>query len=255
MNESINDPVVVNSNKIEPVGTGNDGGNNDRLQSNNEEERKGEYSSRATEDNIDIQAEEIYFQEQKSFAYEALLQALKIQLEYYFSPANLVRDTFLRSIMISSYKKENKDQDQNESNENDKAATENSDRQYVPISRLERFGNIQKIIHHYESQRRHFALSANDSPLTIESESFYNTIPQLLRDAALLSPTLELIIFPEENFASATEGKDILATDMLRLGVGPIQSIMSEVQNMQPTESKKGEKQVSVHCLELLNWI
>lgn len=186
-------------------------------------------------------------QEQIQNLDEQLREALKAQLEYYFSTANLVRDTFLCSVMTTN---------------NSSDIDEESGQKFAPVSVLERFGNIQRIIHHYESQRHHISHSANATDDAIDDGSYYKIIPNLLRDSALLSSSLKVIVLDNDdtkiddaadssnsNNESVTSSTDVLTVNVFRLGIGPIQSIWDETEKMKSLESSKEEKKAEKNII------
>lgn len=194
-------------------------------------------------------------EEQNQLILQALLDSLKAQLEYYFSPTNLARDSFLTSLMASTQLLYLSDDDENAPEDQNQEEGRNA-----PVTVIARFGNVQKIINQFEEQRRQVAMAAYMDETEIEKESFYRVIPFLLRDAALLSPVLEVVLLANpypapmysnnEEYLSTCYGKEavqqctnakkdkanILAADVFRLGVGPIPSC-TETQPEQTIEA------------------
>ena len=191
--------------------------------------------------------------DQNNHVRQALLQALKAQLEYYFSPANLARDTFLRSIMIADNTQAVSSEDQEISENKLKSQEDSNDSKgkdqhtcsYAPITVLVRFGNIQKIIHLYENQRQQISFSNNEDVDEIQNVSFHKRIPNLLRDAALSSSSLKVVVISESKEIDSNAANEVMSTNVLQLGIGPTASILNELQNMQQIEAKQNEKQVS----------
>lgn len=187
---------------------------------------------------------------------DGVKNALRVQLEYYFSPSNLVRDAFLKSVMASSI--------------SPKTLLELSDEErelegrFVPVAVLGRFGNVQKIINQFENQRRvnhqNSVSGETDSPtlendvasgtknkedaktedssatLTDESElekdALYRKVPMLLREASLTSSLLDVVVLDmnynvvekpplEDETDRSSYISKIMDIDVYRLGVGP----------------------------------
>lgn len=202
------------------------------------------------------------YEKEKESIYLSLIEALGTQLEYYFSAENLARDSFLRSVMSST-------QVLHPNTSTPATDVSYEEGKHTPIIVLSRFGKIQKIVNQYEGRRRQAAVDTKMSDTSIEQGSFFKFIPFLIRDAAILSKVLEVVVlanpYPAPMYSNGqdyhshctlysklqeeAEGSKVLDVEVFWLGVGPVSvkfedilKVSSEETIQAKNETKKPEK-------------